>query len=210
MGAETQAKPPPDWERIEADYRAGVLSLREIALPYKVSHVAIKKRAEKEGWTRDLRARIDARAEELVNRQAVTSEVNAGRAVNDKLVVEANAQQIAAIKTEHRANSARARDLSLKLLRELEVETDNADLFEKLGELMFGPDDKGVDKLNEAYRKAISFPSRVSSMKALSESLRICITMERESYGIDNKAPLGDANVTGGVTYTANIPKRGA
>lgn len=31
MSAAEGEKPAPDWERIEVDYRAGVLSLREIA-----------------------------------------------------------------------------------------------------------------------------------------------------------------------------------
>ncbi|MDE1971093.1 MAG: hypothetical protein KGI50_06000 [Patescibacteria group bacterium] len=39
-------KKAPDWERIEADYRAGVLSVREIAEPYSISHQAIAKRAK--------------------------------------------------------------------------------------------------------------------------------------------------------------------
>lgn len=41
-----------DWERIELDYRAGVKSLREIAEGSGVSHVAISKRARKQGWAR--------------------------------------------------------------------------------------------------------------------------------------------------------------
>jgi len=50
----TDTKPaPPDWERIEVAYRAGVLSLREIAaLNPGVNHVAITRRAKKQGWIR--------------------------------------------------------------------------------------------------------------------------------------------------------------
>jgi hypothetical protein len=39
-------KAAPDWERIEADYRAGLLSVREIAAAHGVSHTAIQKRAK--------------------------------------------------------------------------------------------------------------------------------------------------------------------
>ena len=42
-------KPAPDWERIEVEFRAGVLSLREIALANGISHVAVAKRAQKAG-----------------------------------------------------------------------------------------------------------------------------------------------------------------
>lgn len=54
------AKKTPDWERIEADYRAGVLSLREIAAANGITEGAIRKRAKRDGWTRDLGAKIRA------------------------------------------------------------------------------------------------------------------------------------------------------
>lgn len=71
----------PDWERIEADYRAGLLSLREIGT--KDGHVtegAIRKRAKKLGWTRDLGARIQAKADrsKVVLRRKEPAEAKAG------------------------------------------------------------------------------------------------------------------------------------
>lgn len=39
----------PDWEAIETAYRAGVMSLREIASHHNISHVSINKWAKKEG-----------------------------------------------------------------------------------------------------------------------------------------------------------------
>ena len=48
------AKKPVDWERIELDYRAGVLTLREISDKHAVSHVTIHKRAKRDEWSRDL------------------------------------------------------------------------------------------------------------------------------------------------------------
>ena len=44
---------PIDWAGIERDYRAGVMSVREIAKWYGVSHTAINKRAKADGWTRE-------------------------------------------------------------------------------------------------------------------------------------------------------------
>ena len=59
----TQAsKPTRDWEAIERDYRAGVLSLREIAAEHDLTEAAIRKRAKRDGWSRDLSAKIQARA----------------------------------------------------------------------------------------------------------------------------------------------------
>lgn len=43
---------PIDWERIEGDYRAGILSLREIAEAGGCTEGAIRKRAKRDGWDR--------------------------------------------------------------------------------------------------------------------------------------------------------------
>lgn len=51
-------KAAPDWERIEADYRAGIKTLRQIADDHGITHGAINKRAKRDGWSRDLSARL--------------------------------------------------------------------------------------------------------------------------------------------------------
>ena len=207
--AEEQEKPAPDWERIEADYRAGILSLREIASPFKVTEGAIRKRAKRDGWERDLEAKIHAKADALVRKAEVRTAVRTDRALTDRQIIEANAERIAQVRGEHRSDINRTRTLALNLMRELEIETGDPELFERLGELMESPDDKGQDKLNEAYRKAVSLPSRIGSMKSLAETMRIAVAMERESYGLDAKDTEGAGAVRGGVTYTANLPPRG-
>jgi len=44
--------PAPDWNAIEAAYRTGAGSLREIAAEYGVTEGAIRARAKKGGWAR--------------------------------------------------------------------------------------------------------------------------------------------------------------
>lgn len=51
-----------DWEKIEVDYRAGVKTLREIADEHNITHGAINKRAKRDGWERDLTAKIKTKA----------------------------------------------------------------------------------------------------------------------------------------------------
>lgn len=55
-----------DWEKIEFDYRAGVKSLREIGDLYGCTEGAIRKRAKRDGWERDLAARIKAKADAVI------------------------------------------------------------------------------------------------------------------------------------------------
>ncbi len=54
----------PDWEAIETAYRAGVMSLREIASQHGISEGAIRKRAKRDDWSRDLNAKIQQKAED--------------------------------------------------------------------------------------------------------------------------------------------------
>lgn len=42
------------WEGIENEYRAGIRSLRDIGEEYGVSHAAIRKRAERDRWSRGI------------------------------------------------------------------------------------------------------------------------------------------------------------
>lgn len=186
MGDEAKVS-TPDWERIEIEFRAGVLSLREIAAAHGSNHVAISRRAKKEGWGRDLSARVKARAEEIVTKRAVTADETARRSVTEKEVVEVNAQVQADIVLAHRTDIQRNRRLSMNLLAELELTTDNKELFAQLGELLCAPDDKGQDKRNEIYGKVISMGGRIDSAKKLAETLKVLVGLEREAFGLDSR-----------------------
>ncbi len=183
-------KVQPDWERIEADYRAGTLSLREIAkLHPGTDHVAISRRAKKHGWVQDLSAKIEAKAQQLVTQQVVTPDVTGQRLVTEKQVIESNAKALADVRIGHRADIARARTLALSLLGELEALTGQQDLFAELGDILRSEDDKGNDKRNDIYRKVIASAGRVDSMKKLAETLNIVISLERKAWGIVEGGP---------------------
>lgn len=181
----------PDWERIELDYRAGIKSLREIADGSGTNHVAITRRAKKEGWTRDLAARIQAKAEELVTRQAVTTAVTPERVVSERATIDANAQAIADVRLGQRRDIRRKRSIVARLMDELErqVGPQTAEMLDQLGEMLRSPDDAGQDKLNDLYRKIISLPERAKTAKLLAETLRITVDMERQAFGMDREAP---------------------
>ena len=181
-------KPVVDWERIEADYRAGILSLREIALPFGVTEGAIRKRAKRDGWERDVGPKIQAKADALVRKAEVRNTVRNANAATERQIIEANAERIAQVRGEHRSDIARVRNLGLTLLGELESQSADPAMLAQLGELMANPDENGVDKLNDLYKKIISTPSRVDSAKKVAETLRHAIGLEREAYGLDDKA----------------------
>lgn len=175
----------PDWEAIESAYRAGLMSIREIASQHGITHGAINKRAKRDGWERDLKAKIKAKADALVSKREVSKQVSTETATNERILIEANAEVIANVRMEHRGDIRRARNIASSLFGELEAQCADVGALEQLGELMLSPDDKGQDKLNEIYHKVISMPGRVKSMKDLSDTLKTLIGLERQAYDID-------------------------
>lgn len=190
----TQPKPKADWERIELDYRAGVKTLRQIAEEHGITHGAVNKRAKVQGWGRDLSAKIHARADALVSKAAVSSEVSKESKIAEKVVVEANAHAVADVRLAHRRDIQRARKLTNALLDELEQQTDpeTLQLLRELGELLRSEDDAGRDKLNDMYQVVLSLPERSKTMKVLAESLQKLVDMERTAFGMDKEAPAED------------------
>ena len=184
-------KPIIDWEAVELHYRAGIRSLKNIGAEYGVSDAGIIKRAKRDGWTKNLAAKIKAKAEAKVSAAAVSAEVSVQRAANEQQVVEANADLQYRIRIEHRQDIGRSRYLFRSLLSELEAETQNVELFKSLGELLdeSGPDPTGTwrkDKLNELYVKVTSQVGRIDGAKKLTEMLEKLVKLERQAFGIED------------------------
>jgi hypothetical protein len=161
----------PDWERIEADYRAGVKPLRSIAAEHGISETAIRKRAKRDQWPRDLSQRIAARAEEKMQKreaEAVRKMVRKGRFSQLSLrterdIVEANAISQVEIRVRHRTEIARARE-SLTELR---------------------------DRLKEMRGEVTDMESAATCVKLekdFATALASVIEMERKAYAMDASA----------------------
>ena len=111
---EKKSTPQFDWEKIEAEYRAGVLSLREIARIHGCTDTAIRKKAKACGWTRDLSKKI----EEAVRSKLVRTEVRIP-AATEREVVDAEADLQVRVRLEHRRGWKKLRELEDRLLDEL-------------------------------------------------------------------------------------------
>lgn len=185
----TDEKQAPDWDQIELDYRAGVKSLRQIASEQNVSEGAIRKRSKRDEWLRDLSKKIQDKADDLVRKETVRSEVRTKTTISEKDTIDANGQKQASIRITHRKDISRARSISMKLFDELElmVGAENVNLLQQLGELLYSPDDKGMDKLNDLYMKIISLPNRVKAIKELSDTMKTLVALERQAYGLDDE-----------------------
>lgn len=108
-----------DWEAVEIQYRAGIRPLKSIGKEFDVSDAAIIKRARRDGWERDLSAKIRAKAEAKVSAAAVSASVSEQTKANEREIVEANATMQRDIILAHRTDlqklRARAADYEAEL-----------------------------------------------------------------------------------------------
>ena len=179
----------PNWEQIELDYRAGIKTLRQIAADHGITDGAVRKRAKRDDWSRDLSKKIKAKSEELVRKELVRSEVRTEKRISEKQTIDANAHLAASVHLAQRKDIKRSRSIAMRLFDELEhaVGVENAANLEHLGELLRNEDDKGRDVLNDIYAKIISLPGRVKAMKDLSDTLKTLVGLEREAFGLNEK-----------------------
>lgn len=155
-----------DWEGVERDYSAGLLTLREIGEKYGISHTAIRKKAEKEDWSKDLSAKIAKEAEKKVSKLQVSNDVS--KKASEKEIIEINAQALVNVKLKHRTSINRVNNL---------VDT----LFEEIEEL-------------STHKNADNLPVRVDMTKKLMDTLKTSIDKERQAFDIkDNTTPIEGA-----------------
>lgn len=176
-------KSAADWEKIEADYRAGIKTLRQIAAEHGISHVAVAAKAKRNRWERDLAERIRLAADAKVNRAVVTTGLTPG---NEKEIVEAESEVQARIKLAHRGEIPRKRALINKLFAEVETLTDNKDLAEQMVEALKKGDDRNLAK---AARQVITLPGRIKGASELIAALKTVIDLERKIFGIYDTDP---------------------
>lgn len=190
-------KPPPkqsdlrpvDWAALTPHYRAGIRSLKSMGLEFGVAPSAILKHMRKRGITRDLKARIQFEAQQKVNAAAVNAKVNAENAIhNERAIVDAISNVLAAVVIGHRKDIARARRLAAMLLAELEAVTEMPDLFGMVYDALACPDEPAMDALRDMAMLVQSLPQRAKVLKDLADTLHKCIGMEREAFGLDTIA----------------------
>ncbi len=122
----------PDWEAIERAYRAGSLSIRNIADQHGIAEGTIRKRAKKHGWLRDLSEQVQQAARDKLTRKAVRTERTQDAPRTDAEIVEEASTEAASVVLAHRSDLHQWRSISQKLcaaLADMDVTEDNHDKF---------------------------------------------------------------------------------
>lgn len=152
-----------DYECIEHGWRAGILSPAQLAETYTkatgvdVSRVAIIRHFEKLGVPRDLKAKIQAKADAMVQQAMVTGKVTTATTVTTAKVINGQATTQAKVRIGHQTGAERLQRLVFKLTAELERQT----------------------------AKKAALKDRASTAKSLIDAFGRLVAIEREAHGIN-------------------------
>jgi hypothetical protein len=187
-------KPGVDWKDIEAEYRAGKLSIRQIAANHGVDEKAIRKRADKGGWTRDLEPEVDRRVRNalvpVIGPQPGPQDEKAqaeAKAAEEETIDHAARRSIEVVLT-HRKDIAEARDLVERMLAELNDQTLYRGAIEQLIEHVMAGGGMAGAMERAMLKQALTLPNRVKTLVNLSGALGNVVKLERQVFGLEEKA----------------------
>lgn len=185
VGAAAPVKRRTDWEAVERDYRIDKFTLRELAKKHDANHATIARRAAREGWAKDLTGAIrkatNARViSETVQQKCDTAQQNATDTV--LAAAEVNTRVILG----HRTGLKAITDIKRTLLNQIEQAAANMTDLSELIEMVRKPDDNGIDRANDALRKAMSRSALVDDLKKLADVDEKVRKGEREAFGLDD------------------------
>jgi hypothetical protein len=171
-----------DWERVEIDYRAGVLSIREIGRIHDISDTAIRKRAKEYGWERDLSAKVN----EKVRSELVRSEFADANQKTEQAIIEEAAATVVTVVRSHRGRIKQGNDLVELLTKQLIDVAGRRDEFEADIEVETA-DDKNQKRYARLMR-AVSLGTHAAIAANLAVATKTWIGLERQAFNIPDAA----------------------
>lgn len=186
-GEKPRGRHKVDWEAVERDYRTGHFTLRELEAKHGVSYAQISRKSKEHAWTKDLREVIKQATDAALLRETVTE---AQKDVTETVLVaaEVNKKVILA----HRSGLQALTNVKRTLLAQIEQAAGLLPDLEEVVEMVRKPDDNGVDRANDALRKAMSRSALVDDLKKLADVDEKIRKGEREAFGLDEEVePFG-------------------
>lgn len=167
---------PHDWTTIEGLYRAGDLSVREIARRHHITDGAIRKRALRDGWDRDLAGRV----QDAVRTALVSGQVRASAPVNEAQVIEEAAKRGVEIVMDHRRLAARIRLAAYQLIDRLEAGLRDQDMIAE------AIDEERDARNRAALHRALALPEQAKTLDRIAQTLGRIVPIERQAHSIDD------------------------
>jgi len=182
MASDKAARSECDKERVEIDYRAGLLSIREIGRIHNLSDKTIRNWAKEYEWERDLTAKVNEKVRtELVRSESAHADLKTEQAI----INEAAATQVQVVRS-HRKAIQRGNSLVEKLTEQLfEAINGRAGLEDDIDAET--ADDKSPERKNR-MKKAVSLEKHAQIANSLAQATKIWVGLERQAFNIADVA----------------------
>lgn len=169
-----------DWDAIERPYRAGVLSIREIARNHDLSEKAIRKHALEYGWERDLTEKV----QQKVRNDLVRKQVRTADPVTEREIVEQAAAVQVHVVREHQTLGSRGMRTVLMLSERLDEAIARSDeITDEISGIADGEKRKRM-------LRAVSLGQLITLAANLGSAARTWIAIERQAFNIpDDETP---------------------
>ena len=189
--APTKAK-RADWDAIERDYRTAKFTLRELEAKHGADNGLISRKAKKLGWTQDLALAIKQATNARLVSELVSKEVSDGQQKVSN-VVEVAAEMNMRVIMNHRHGLNDLTDVKRVLLDQIKQAAANMPNLAEVIEMVRSPDDSGMDRANDALKKAMGRSALIDDLKKLADVDEKVRKGEREAFGIESAADAPDA-----------------
>lgn len=184
-GATESTRKKVDWDAVERDYRTGKFTLRELEAKHGVDNAQIARRKKKDGWNQDLSVAVRQATNAMLMTEIVSKEVSDAQQSISKTVIaaaEVNKQVVLG----HRTNLKRITAVAGTLMAQIEQAALQMPELSEVIEMVRNPDENGMDRANDALRKAMARPALVDDLKKLAEINERVIKGERQAFGLDD------------------------
>ena len=206
VGAAGVGKRKTDWEAVERDYRTGKFTLRELETKHGADHSLILRKAKKEEWKQDLGQAIKQATNAKLVEQLVTNEVtNSHQKVTNTIDVAATMGMNVILG--HRKGLKRITGIKEQLLTHIEQTASEMPAIANMLEFLRNPDENGIDRANDALKKAMSRSALVDDLKKLADVDEKVRKGEREAFDL-NDAPKDDDRNAGRMLSDSELAVR--
>lgn len=173
-----------DWEAVERDYRAGTLSIREVAKKHGLSDTGVRKKATVQGWERNLSSRVNEQVRVALVR-------NTGRTANpqseQEIIDNATDLVVGIVQGQQKRIAKQTALVDFLTDQLLEAAQNRPELEAEIEEQT--KDDRSGERRSRLLR-AVSLPTHTSAAVNLTNAMKSLVGMERQAYNIsDTTAP---------------------
>ncbi|MDO9252619.1 MAG: hypothetical protein Q7U48_13850 [Hydrogenophaga sp.] len=189
--ARPKAENATDWGPIQREHRLGQKSNNQIAREFSIQASSLSRRAKKEGWVQDKSKEVRAIADAVL--LVSNTEKARANATPSQLEIEAAADVRINVVLGHRKGLRKLSEIRDKLLASVEQAVDEMPVLAEIIDMVRKEDARGVDKFNDAMRKAMGRSDLVDDLKKLAEVDDRVRKGEREAFNIDDGEDKGSS-----------------